>query len=350
MDQSSAPQKICCLRLSSIGDCISALAVVQLIKKQKPDSQITWIIGKLEHNLMTNIPGINFIPYDKKGGIKEILRLKSVLKNERFDCLLDMQSSLKASIISLLVHSPVKYGFDEKRAMDMQQLFTNNKVPSPESIHVLDGFMAFAKQIGCRYEDPVWDFNLQPNEFKLAEENSINKKTVIISPCSSKDYKNWTAFGYIEICRYMVSKGFKVVICGSKSAKEKAFNQQIVDELHNVSHSIINLTGKTSLREMLAIISRAGLVISPDSSAVHMANALNVPVIGIYAHHNPLRVGPSRFMTYVVSIYDEEIKKEHGHTENLKWRTRVKNKRAMLNITSKKKKKSVDKIICDFHL
>ena len=55
-------------------------------------------------------------------------------------------------------------------------------------------------------------------------------------------------------------------------------------------------------------------------------------------------------MTYVVSIYDEEIKKEHGHTENLKWRTRVKNKRAMLNITSEMVKKSVDKIICDFHL
>ena len=350
MPKVSEPKNICCLRLSSIGDCINALAAVQLIRKQLPDVNITWLIGKAESSLMTGIPGINFIACNKKGGFKEYLRLKKVLKDMPFDCLLDMQSSLKASFISLLVKTPVKLGFDGERAMDMQQVFTNVKVKSPESPHVLDGFMAFAEEIGCKAEKPEWDFHLTEADYAVAAKYRIDKTTVVLSPCSSKDYKNWTTVGYVEVCRFAASKGLKVAICSGKSKKEKAIVADIVENCKNISDKIINLSGKTSLREMLGVIDRAGMVVSPDSAAVHMANALNVPVVGIYAHHNPRRVGPSNFMKYVVSIYDDEIAKEHSDTSGLKWRTRVRNKHAMLNITSAEVKKAIDQVITDYNL
>ena len=81
-----------------------------------------------------------------------------------------------------------------------------------------------------------------------------------------------------------------------------------------------------------------------------MANALNVPVIGIYAHHNPLRVGPYNFLKYVVSIYDECVKLEHPDSSTIKWRTRVKDKQAMLKITSAMVREKFDEIMSDYHL
>ncbi len=346
----SEPKNICCLRLSSIGDCINALATIQLIQKQQPQANITWLIGKTESSLMSGIPGINLITYNKKGGLKEYLRIKNILKNQSFDCLLDMQSSLKASLLSLLVKTPKKMGFDKERAMDMQQVFTNIKVKSPDSPHVIDGFMAFAKEIGCTTEKPVWDFHLTDSDYSVANKYKIDKSTVILSPCSSKDYKNWTIVGYIEICRFAISKGLKVAICTGKSKKEKAIADMIIEGCTNTIDKIINLSGKTSLREMLGVIHHAGMVVSPDSAAVHMANALNVPVVGIYAHHNPARVGPCNFMKYAVSVYDTEIRKEHSDVSNLKWRTRVRNKHAMMTITSAEVKKAMNDVIIDYHL
>ena len=345
-----APKNICCLRLSSIGDCINALAAVQLIQKQFPENKITWLIGKTESSLMTGIPGINFIAYNKKGGFKEYIRIKKILKDMPFDCLLDMQSSLKASFLSLLVKTNTKLGFDKDRAMDMQQIFTNVKVKSPESPHVLDGFMAFAEEIGCKIDKPVWDFHLTDSDYSVARKYHIDKTTMVLSPCSSKDYKNWTIVGYVEACRFAASKGLKIAICSGKSKKEKAIVDEIIENCGAIKDKIINLSGKTSLREMLGVIDCAGIVVSPDSAAVHMANALNVPVVGIYAHHNPKRVGPTNFMKYVVSIYEDEIMKEHADSSNLKWRTRVKNKHAMLNITSAEVKKAINDVINDYNL
>ncbi len=350
MSKETDPKNICCLRLSSIGDCISALAVVQMIARQRPDDRIAWLIGKAESALMKGIPGIEFIPFSKKDGLKAYLEARKALKDRKFDCLLDMQSSLKASFLSLLVRAPVKYGFDAERAMDMQQLFTTVKVPSPESPHVIDGFMAFAEAIGCKAEKPTWNFYLKDREYELARKYGIDKRTVVLSPCSSKDYKNWSNIGYIEICRHAALRGFKIALCSGRSSKELALVQIIEDGLASIRNSVINISGKTSLREMLAVIDSSALVISPDSAAVHMANALNVPVVGIYANHDPKRVGPVNFMKYAVSIYDEEIKKERGDVSSLKWRTRVRNKRAMLSITSQQVKSALDRIIEDFHL
>ena len=356
----SEPKNICCLRLSSIGDCINALATIQLIQKQQPQANITWLIGKTESSLMSGIPGINLITYNKKGGLKEYLRIKNILKNQSFDCLLDMQSSLKASLLSLLVKTPKKMGFDKERAMDMQQVFTNIKVKSPDSPHVIDGFMAFAKEIGCTPEKPVWDFHLTDSDYSVANKYKIDKSTVILSPCSSKDYKNWTIVGYIEICRFAISKGLKVAICTGKSKKEKAIADMIIEGCTNTIDKIINLSGKTSGRyqsigsEMVRFKDRSNhdmlLGMTHEEAAVHMANALNVPVVGIYAHHNPARVGPCNFMKYAVSVYDTEIRKEHSDVSNLKWRTRVRNKHAMMTITSAEVKKAMNDVIIDYHL
>ena len=113
---------------------------------------------------------------------------------------------------------------------------------------------------------------------------------------------------------------------------------------------MLNLVGQTSLREMLGLIAKASLVVAPDSGPVHMANAVGTPVIGLYAHHNPQRVGPRNFLDYVVSVYDDCIKEEHPNPSEIKWRTRVHDKSAMQKINTNMVKKSFDRICADFNL
>ncbi len=114
---------------------------------------------------------------------------------------------------------------------------------------------------------------------------------------------------------------------------------------------VTNLVGKSSLKEMLALLKQANLVIAPDTGPAHMANAVNTPIIGLYAHHNPDRTCPYQYRDYVVTVYDEAIKDETGKDKSeLSWRTRVQDKQAMNRIRSEQVIAMFDKAVIDFSL
>src|SRR6202163_4676867 len=100
--QSKPPlQHVCLLRLSAIGDTCHALAALRAFQSAWPQTRFTWIIGKLEAKLMTAIlPEIEFIIFDKSSTLKELRRLRRTLRARRFDLLLDMQLSFRASLVA----------------------------------------------------------------------------------------------------------------------------------------------------------------------------------------------------------------------------------------------------------
>ncbi len=352
MTSTSAPNTICVLRLSAIGDCINAYAVITQLQQTFPNAQITWIIGKAESSLFTGMQklgNLTIVPFDKSKGFKENIRLRNLFKNTVFDVMLDMQSALRASILSLCIKAKVKYGFDKVRATDWQTLFTDKQIPSPSQPHVLDGFLAFGQQLGCPILPPTWDFQITKEEELFAQQLIPTTKNIILSPCSSKVYKNWSLHGYIEICRYAIDKGFNVYLTGGNKSLDKETAQEIMQGVNNNEHCV-NLMGKTSLRQMLALIKRCDMLIAPDSGPIHMANALNVPVLGIYAHHNPLRVGPYNFLKYSVSIFAECLALETSDPQKVHWHARVHDKHAMLKISSAMVREKFNQICTDFHL
>jgi heptosyltransferase I len=143
------PRRLCLLRLSAVGDVSHVLPVVRTLQARWPETRITWIIGKLEHSLVGDIPGIEFIIFDKQRRWRAYRDLHHVLRGRRFDVLLHMQMSLRASLASLLVRADVRLGFDQARAKDLQWLFTNARISSPPRQHVVDSFFAFARHWGC---------------------------------------------------------------------------------------------------------------------------------------------------------------------------------------------------------
>src|ERR1700678_3778397 len=101
-------QQVCLLRLSAIGDTCHAVAALRAMQAAWPQTRFTWIIGKLEAKLMTAIlPEIEFITFDKGAMLKELKRLRALLAERRFDLLLHMQLSIRASALSTFLRAPI---------------------------------------------------------------------------------------------------------------------------------------------------------------------------------------------------------------------------------------------------
>ncbi|RXJ73523.1 ADP-heptose--LPS heptosyltransferase I [Veronia nyctiphanis] len=346
---SSAPDSLCILRLSAIGDVCNAIAAVQSIQRQWPETKLTWIAGKAEASLIAPLmPDVEVITYDKRAGWQGVKTVWNILKGRRFDALLHMQTALRASVLSIGIKARYRLGFDKTRVSDLQQWFTNVKVPSPESLHVLDGFMAFAETLGVKPETPRWSITLPDQDTAWASEMIGDTPTLIIAPAASKTFKNWTAEGYAAVIEHAASLGFRILLAGGPGKSELELGEKIQRLL---SVKVDNLIGKTTLLQMVALEQQAKLVLAPDSGPAHLANAIGTPVIGLYAHHNPARTGPYRWRDYVVSVYEDAILAETGKTPaDIAWRTRVKDENAMQRITPENVINTFDRLLKDKEL
>ncbi|EGU33589.1 glycosyltransferase family 9 protein [Vibrio scophthalmi] len=342
------PKSLCILRLSAIGDVCNTIATVQAIQKQWPNTQITWITGKLEAQLLAAVANIEIIVFDKKAGWQGYKALWQQLKGREFDALLHMQYAIRASIATLGIKAKYKLGFDKQRSQDFQTLFTNCKVPSPSSLHVVDGLMAFATQIGVELNEPDWSLHYANADKQWAESNiNLDKPNLLVVPGASKAYKNWNAQGYVEVIQHARQLGWNVILAGSPAQVEIDLAQDIQTLL---SEPCLNLVGESSIMQMLALIDIVDIVIAPDTGPAHMANAMQTPIIGLYAHHNPKRVGPYRYLNYTVSVYEEVIFDETGkYSVDLDWRTRAKDEKAMNRITSAQVITMFDRVVEDLH-
>ncbi|MGX9418665.1 glycosyltransferase family 9 protein [Vibrio sp. RC27] len=343
------PRSICVLRLSAIGDVCNAVAAVQAIQAQWPETKITWISGTLEAQLLEGLDNVHVIVFDKKQGWKAYQSLWRTLKDERFDALLHMQYALRSSIATFGIKAKYKLGFDRTRSQDGQTWFTNVKVPSPSSPHVLDGLLAFATELGIEDVTPKWKLHYSNDDLHWATQHiTSSQRQLVVVPAASKAYKNWTVQGYVDVINYAQQQGWKVILAGSPANIEIELAQEIEKQL---TQPVLNLVGKSRLKEMLALIDLAQLVIAPDTGPAHMANALDTPVVGLYAHHNPERTGPYNYRDFVVSCYAEALLAETGKSpQDVDWRTRVKDEYAMERISSQEVITMFDKAVQHFNL
>ncbi len=344
----SAPSSLCILRLSAIGDVCNTIATVQAIQKQWPETHITWVTGKLEAQLLQAIDDVEVIVFDKKAGLDGYKSLWKQLKGREFDALLHMQYAIRASVATLGIKAKYKLGFSSDRSQDFQTLFTNVKVPSPSSLHVADGLMAFANQIGVPQSKLSWSLSYSDEDSTWAKEKlDTVKPNLLLVPGASKAYKNWNAKGYVDVINHARKKGWNVILAGSPAKVEVDLANEIQALLRE---PCLNLVGESSILQMLALIDKVQVVIAPDTGPAHMASAMNTPIIGLYAHHNPIRVGPYRFLKYAVSVYEEVILAETGKTsQELSWRTRAKDEAAMNRITSDRVAAMFDQVVEDLY-
>jgi len=332
MFKQSPPESICIVRLSHIGDTCHALAVVRAIQDTWPETRLTWIIGKTEAGLLADIPNVEFIIFDKSKGRTAYKDVRSKLAGRKFDIALCMHASMRVNRIYRLINTPVRLGYDFKRARDLQWLFTNQRIAARDNEHVLDAMLGFARHIGVTGRDLRWDIPLTPAHHDFARQQTGGDQPVlVISPCSTqraRNFRNWSAENYAAAANHAQQKfGCRVLLTGGPSDVEKDYGRKIAGLC---GPDLGNLIGNTNLKELLAVIAAGDALICPDSGPAHMATAVGTPVIGLYATSNPDRSGPYLSRDLTINAYPHATGRFLGKTpDQLRWGQRVRDPGAM---------------------
>ena len=314
---------MCILRLSAIGDTCHIVPIVRTLQRVWPATQLTWIIGRTEGRLMTLLPGVEFITIDKSLGVAALPGVRRALRGRRFDVLLHMQLSLRASLASLAVTARLRLGFDRARARELQWLFTNARIAPRVDEHVLDSFQGFLEALGVERGVLEWNLPL-PEEARAYAAKLIPDAvpTLIVSPCSSHPARNWRAERYAAVIDHAVQRhGMRVLLCGGRSRLERETGEAI--ERH-ATVPLVNQIGCDTLPQMLALLARASVLVSPDSGPVHMATMVATPVIGLYAATRVQRVGPYLSRQWCIDRYDAAARRFCGVSAGqLPWHRKI---------------------------
>jgi heptosyltransferase I len=296
------PREVLIVMLSALGDAVHVLPVVNALKRAWPGTRITWIIQPVPYQLVKDHENVDeFIVFHRRRGMDAIAsyrELRRALKGRRFDLAINLQVYFKAGLITALAPAKVKLGFDRRRARDMNWLFTTHRIPPHAPDHVQDQYFEFVEHLGIDPNPVEWRLTLTPDE-KSAQRNFFAPlgRTCAIVVGTSKPAKNWAHNRYTRVIEALEADfGFRCVLVGGPSAIEREAAQRI-SEISRVKP--INALGN-DVRRLLWLIDGADLVISPDTGPLHMARALDKPVIGLYGYTNPKRYGPYRKYTDLI--------------------------------------------------
>jgi heptosyltransferase I len=317
------PESLCILRLSAIGDTCHVVPLVRTLQRVWPTTQLTWVIGRVEARLISLLPGVEFITIDKRTGLAAARGLRAALHGRRFDVLLHMQLSLRASLVSTLIHANIRLGFDRARARELQWLFTNARIAARSRQHVLDGFQGFLGALGLPQGELQWNLPLPAAAQDYAAALVPDAQpTLIISPCSAHPARNWRPERYAAIAEHAVqAHGMRVILCGGPSALERAMGASIE---RRIAVPIVNQIGGDTLPQLLALLARASVVLCPDSGPAHMATMVGTPVIGLYAATRLERTGPYLSRQWCVDRYEAAAQRyRHCSAEQLPWSEKI---------------------------
>jgi len=270
------------------------------------------------------IPDVELITVDKGAGLEAYGRLRQEMQRRGgFDLLMHLQQSIRASGAAALIPAPVKLGFDKARARELQWVFTNTRIAPRQREHVLDSFMGFADALGVPRAPLRWDIPLPSPALAYAEHLIPDEQpTLLISACSSHTLRNWSPERYAAVADHAFARhGMRVILCGGPSEVERQMAEAI---MRRTRVPLQNQVGKDTLPQLLALLARATVLLTPDSGPAHMATMVHTPVVGLYAATNPERSGPYLSRRWCVNAYPEAALKFMGKpAAELPWTTKI---------------------------
>jgi heptosyltransferase I len=341
------PRSVCILRLSAIGDTCHVVPIIRTLQHVWPTTQLTWIIGKAEARLMKLVEGVELITVDKRAGLSGWRNLRAQLRGRQFDVLLHMQLAIRASMMAREVTAPIKVGFDRARARELQWLFTNARIASRSREHVLDSFFGFIGALGIQERILRWDIPLPADALAYARALIPDSQpTLVISACSSHPLRNWPADRYAAVADHAFREhGMRVILVGGPTTLELQTGAAI-ERLVDARTKVVNQVGKDTLPQLLALLSRAKVLLAPDSGPVHMATMVGTPVIGLYAATNPARSGPYLSRQWCVDAYPQAAVRFCGKTpDGLPWTRKIEEHGVMELITVPQVTAKIDELL-----
>ena len=278
-------------------------------------------LGGLLNAIALHFLGCEVEVFEKSSGLAGVRELRRQLQGRRFEVLLQMQLALRANLLSSFVRAERRIGYDRRRSKEGHSLFVNERI-GPGGHHVLDAFAQFLVPLGIAQEQVEWRLPV-PQEARdwAALKLPGSQRTLLVSPCSSHSLRNWSVRRYAAVADHAAARGWRVLLTGGRSGLERRTADAIQEAMQ---YPVLDLVGKDTLKQALALLERADIVLSPDSGPVHMANAMGTKVIGLFACTDRERCGPYSDLSHSVNHYDEAAREFIGKpAAELRWGKRV---------------------------
>ena len=300
------PDNICIVMMSAVGDAVHVLPVINALKRANPKTKITWVLQPAPATLVRGHRSVDeIIVFDRARGLAAFGDVASQLAKRRFDLVINLQVYFKAGIVTALTHAPIKLGFDRARARDLNWLFTNRKIPVSPVQHVQDQYFEFITALGVSPEPVEWDLGPWPGErgWQRSFTSTIDRPIASIVVATSKPEKDWIPERWSEVADALHEQfGMQVVLVGGKSERELAAQRIVMEKARHKPRSELG----SGLRNLVSILDASALVLSPDTGPLHMAVALDRPVISLMGYTNPKRTGPyRRFHDLIIDAYGD---------------------------------------------
>jgi heptosyltransferase I len=292
--EAAAAREVCVVLLTGIGDVIHGLPVVNALKRDDPARRITWVVEPPAAPLLQHHPAVDdVVVFRKRDGARGVRRLARDLAGRRFDLTLNFNIYFKSLFPTLLSRAPLRLGFDRRRVRDGVWLAANRRLPPGPTAHTQDMFLEFLVPLGVA-PDPL-EWRLEPTtEERQAQRRflaGLDRPVAAVVPASANPKKDWPPERYGPIVDALWSDfGLAPVLVGGPSERERRLAEAIVA----ASGRPPVLALGDGIRRVLWLLEASEVVIAPDTGPVHMARAMEVPVVGLYGHSNPWRVGPYR--------------------------------------------------------
>lgn len=286
-------ERVAVVMISTVGNAVHTLPVVNSIRAHRPDARITWIMQPGSAALVQGHPSVDeIVVLDRKRGVRGFAELRTALAGHRFDVALNLQAYLKAGVATALTRAPVRVGYDRARARDLTWMFSTHRLPPRPRGHVQDEFLEFLDFLGV----PVrLEWGLEPTEEDAARYAPLLPDapgpTVAMVVGTTKPEKEWPAERYAALAdRVGAELGGRTILVGGRSPREE---QAAAAIRAASSHAPLDLR-EWDLRRLAYLLSRADVLVSPDTGPLHMSVALRTPTVALMGHTNPRRYGPYR--------------------------------------------------------
>ena len=301
-----AGRRIAIVMMSALGDAVHVLPLVNALKRHEPRCQITWILQPGPASLMRGHPGVDeIVVFEKSKGWRALMDMRQAFADRRFDLVLALQVYFKAGLVTAMLRADEKLGFDRARARDLNWLFTTRRIPPHAPQHVQDQYFEFLTALGIPFEPPTWDLGPWPAERARQKELlvGLDRPAVSLVIGASHPQKDWIPERWAELAGALRSDfGLEPVLAGGRSARELETERVITAKLGRAPRSTLGVP----LRDLIAWLDGSALVVSLDTGPLHMAVALDRPVISLMGYNNPKRVGPYRkFHDLLVDAYGD---------------------------------------------
>jgi heptosyltransferase I len=300
-------RRVCIVMMSAVGDAVHVLPVINALKRHSPGVHITWILQPGPATLVRGHRSVDeILTFDRSKGMRAFAEIRRALASREFDLVINLQVYFKAGIVTQFTRAGVKLGFDRARARDFNWLFTTHRIPPHEPQHVQDQYFEFLTALGVPHEPVEWDLGPRPDERAWQNEffSRFERPTASLVVATSKPQKDWLPDRWAQVVDALWHDfDLQPVLVGGRSARELHAEQTIMQHARQRPHSALG----SGLRNLVGILDGSALVLSPDTGPLHMAVALDRPVVSLLGYTNPKRTGPYRkFHDLIIDAYGDE--------------------------------------------